>query len=529
VTSAAWRFVALLVATAGVVGFSPPADRPAANSHTAHQATRTAHQTPSTEHGLTVDLDAIFADPVFARALLGIRVESLSTGEVLYARNSDRHVMPASNMKLVTLSVAAERLGWNFRYETRLEAAGRISDGVLEGDLIVVGGGDPSIGTTDAAASPLFDTWVLALREAGIHRVHGRLIGDDNAFDDEGRGGGWSWDYLTAGYAAPSGALSYNENVAVLRARPGAADGTPARLLVTPPGHGFDLEADVTTAPAGSRGSLSASRALGSRTLVARGRVPLDADELVRTTAVENPTLFFVESLNDTLASHGLTVRDGAWDIDGLDAPVAASERRVIARHASPPLSVLAGYLMKVSQNFYAETLLKTIGLAASGTGSEGEGRRAVRDTLASWGLAEDAVVIYDGSGLSRYNYVTADAIVAILKRMWTSDVHRGPFVATLPVAGHDGSLASRMRDTDLARHVQAKTGTIANVRSLSGYLDTESGDKLVFSIIANHFTASSVEVDAVVERALLRMKAAGASRHPSSSTAGGSTPLSGS
>jgi D-alanyl-D-alanine carboxypeptidase/D-alanyl-D-alanine-endopeptidase (penicillin-binding protein 4) len=455
---------------------------------------------------LVSDLDAIFDDPVFARALVGARVESLATGEVLYERDGDRHVMPASNMKLVTLAVAAERLGWDFRFETRLEAAGPIRDGVLDGDLVVVGGGDPSIGSADAQASPLFTSWLVALREAGIRRIDGRLIGDDNAFDDEGRGGGWSWDYLTAGYAAPSGALSYNENVAVIRTQPGDREGAPARVFVTPPGHGFDVISEVTTAAVGGRGAVSVARALGSRQLIARGRIPASTGEIVRTTTVDNPTLFFARSLADTLGAHGVTVRGGAWDIDEIEAPVAGGERRVVVRHQSPPLGALAGRLMKDSQNFYAETLLKTVGLAASGTGSESAGRRAVRETLISWGIPEDAVVVYDGSGLSRYDYVTADAIVAILRRMWESEVHRGPFVATLPVGGHDGTLSSRMRNTELARHVQAKTGTIANVRSLSGYLERPTGEKLVFSIIANHFTASSSDVDALVEKALVRL-----------------------
>ena len=474
---------------------------------TGHDAlsTRTEHGAPSTQHRLITDLDTIFADPIFDRALVGVRVESLSTGEVLYERDAGRHVMPASNMKLVTLAVAAERLGWDFRFETRLEAAGPIRDGVLHGDLIVAGGGDPSIGSADADPSPLFAGWVVALRGAGIRRINGRLVGDDDAFEDEGRGGGWSWDYLTAGYAAPSGALSYNENVAVIRARPGERDGAPALVLVTPPGHGFDVTTEVTTTAAGGRGTLSVARASGSPRLVARGRIPAGANEIVRTTTVDNPTLFFVRSLAGTLNAYGLTVRDGAWDIDELETPVPAGERRVVVRHQSPPLSALSGYLMKVSQNFYAETMLKAIGRAASGAGSENAGRRAVRGTLASWGIPEDAVVVYDGSGLSRYNYVTAGAIVEILRRMWESDVHRGPFLATLPVGGHDGTLALRMRNTDLARHVQAKTGSIANVRALSGYLDRPSGEKLVFSIIANHFTAPSREVDALVERALVR------------------------
>jgi len=469
-------------------------------------ATLRDSQAPPARTSLVDDLDRIFSDPVFTRALVGVRVESLSTGEVIYTRESARHVMPASNMKLVTLSVAAERLGWDFRYETRLEAAGTIADGVLNGDLVVVGGGDPTIGTADEMASPLFSTWVDALREAGIKRINGRLIGDDDAFEDEGRGGGWAWDYLTAGYAAPSGALSYNENVAVVRGRPGTTEGEPALVLVTPPGHGFDVEPDVTTGAPGSRGTFAVSRALGSRTLVARGRIPSGGAEVVRTTTVDNPTLYFVQSLGDTLDRYGVTVRDGAWDIDDLETPVAPAARQVIVRHTSAPLEAIAGYLMKVSQNFYAETLLKTIGREASGSGSEAAGRRAVRETLESWGFPDDAVIVYDGSGLSRYNYVTADAMVAILRRMWTSETHRGPFAATLPVGGVDGTLASRMRDTVLARHVQAKTGTIANVRSLSGYLDTAAGDKLAFSMIANHFTASSNEVDALVERALARL-----------------------
>ncbi len=446
-------------------------------------------------------MDAIFAAPALSRALVGVRIESLTTGEVLYTRNSERHVVPASNMKLVTLAVAAERLGWDFRFDTRLETAGIVRDGILEGDLVIVGSGDPSIGSDDAGPASHFAGWIRALRGAGIHRVHGRIVGDDDAFDDEGWGGGWAWDYLTAGYAAPSGGLSYNENVAVVRARPGAAAGSPPEVLVTPPGHGFVVDNRASTGAPGSRASFSTSRAFGRSTSETRGELPAGSSGTTRTTPVLNPTLFFSRSFEAALAGAGFAVRDGAWDVDELAGPIASGERRVIARHVSPPLSTLAGRLMKDSQNLYAEALLKTIGRAASGTGSADAGRRAVRTTLESWGVPPDAVVVYDGSGLSRYNYVTADAIVAILRRMWDDETHRGPFVATLPVAGHDGSLESRMRDGPLARRVQAKTGTIANVRSLSGYLDTESGEKIVFSVIANHFTASSSEIDRIVER----------------------------
>jgi D-alanyl-D-alanine carboxypeptidase/D-alanyl-D-alanine-endopeptidase (penicillin-binding protein 4) len=170
------------------------------------------------------------------------------------------------------------------------------------------------------------------------------------------------------------------------------------------------------------------------------------------------------------------------------------------------PLASLAAYCLKVSQNFYAETIFKTLGRVVKGAGTADAGRAAVRDTLESWGIPADAFVIYDGSGLSRYNYVTADTIVRVLKHIWQDPRLRGLFLAALPVAGHDGTLDTRMRGTVLDARVEAKTGTISNVRSLSGYLETKSGERLVFSIIANHFTAPSKQVDAVAERALARL-----------------------
>ena len=455
---------------------------------------------------LVADLDAILASPVVARALLGVKIESLRTGEVLYSRNSDKLVVPASNMKLLTMSVAADRLGWNHRFETRLEAAGDIAGGTLTGDLVVIGGGDPSIGSPDFGHPELFLEWAEALRAAGIQRVQGRVIGDDNAFDDDGLGAGWAWDYLADGYAAPAGALSYNENVVTIRVAPGAAEGDPTRLELAPPGAQLEIVNTVRTGAAGSPASLSVSRLPGSTRLMVSGRVPAGGAALARVTTVDNPTTYFVEALRLALSSRGIAVTGGAWDIDDLAEPVAAGARHVIARRQSAPLSALAGYFLKVSQNFYGEMFLKTLGRAEGRPGSAQAGRQVVRDTLTTWGISPDAYVMNDGSGLSRYDYVTADTIVTLLKHVWNDDRLRGPFLAALPVGGHDGTLASRMKGTPLDRRVQAKTGTISNMRALSGFLETDSGEKIVFSIIANHFTASSAEIDAVAEKLLGRL-----------------------
>jgi serine-type D-Ala-D-Ala carboxypeptidase/endopeptidase (penicillin-binding protein 4) len=438
-----------------------------------------------------------------------VQVVSLSDGRSLYALNAGKLVMPASNMKIVTVAVAAARLGWNFRFETRLETVGSVDDGVLEGDLVVTGTGDPSIGSPDQRGAALFDEWADALRRVGITRVNGRLVGDDRAFDDEPIGAGWAWDYLAAGYAAPSGALSYNEDVAVVRITPGAVVGAPAIVELGPPGHLLDVRQDVLTGAAGTNAAVSFARLPGSPRLSIRGQVPLGGPTLVRTTSVDNPTRYFVEAFRDVLSNHGIGVSGGAWDIDDLRAPPSTDGRTLIDRHLSAPLSVLAGYAMKVSQNFYGETFLKAIGAAAAPPGSAAHGRTAVAETLASWGLATDGLVMYDGSGLSRYDYVTADLIVGVLEHVWQDPVLRGPFAAALPVGGHDGTLEARMRTPELDRRVQAKTGTIANVRALSGFLDASGGDRLAFAMIANNFTAPSAQVDAVMEQALERLAAA--------------------
>jgi D-alanyl-D-alanine carboxypeptidase/D-alanyl-D-alanine-endopeptidase (penicillin-binding protein 4) len=468
-----------------------------------------AQSPTSSRPELANDLGRIFADPVLARALMAVRVESLRDGRVLYASNDEKLVMPASNMKIVTLAVAADRLGWAFQYETRLEATGPIAGGTLRGDLIVTGGGDPSIGLPEVAEpAPLFNDWARALAGAGIHRVDGRLIGDDNFFDDEGLRPGWTLDDVAAGYAAPAGALSYNENAVTVRIRPGLAAGDPANLELAPPGHRLVVVNEIRTDTPNAPVDLELLRQPGHPDLTIRGSVPARGGVVTRRASVDNPTRFFIEALRVALAGHGIHISQGAWDIDELGAAAPGAERRMIARHESQPLSSLAAYFAKESQNFYGEMFLKTLGRVVAAGGTAEAGRTVVTDTLASWGIPADAIVIDDGSGLSRYSYVTAGAIVMILKRMWQDERFRGPFAAALSVAGHDGTLESRMKGTALDARLEAKTGTLSNVRALSGYLETQSGERLVFSMIANHFTGPNGDIDAVVERALARLAA---------------------
>jgi serine-type D-Ala-D-Ala carboxypeptidase/endopeptidase (penicillin-binding protein 4) len=373
------RIAAGLLLIAGCAS-APPAAAPKAN--------------PRAERSLAADLDRIFNAHITSQALWGVAVKSLDTGRVLYARNARTLMMPASNMKIVTLATAAETLGWDHRFKTTLETSGAIEGGVLKGDLIVRGGGDPTINRRDNRATAVFDQWAAALKSAGITRIEGNVVGDASAFDRQLLGQGWSWDYLQAGYAAPVSALELNENIATLTVVPGAAVGDDARLELTM-SSGVGLVHHVTTGPSGSATSIDVERVPEGGWVDVTGTIAVDARPVSRDVAVANPALFFAHSLLNALVERGIAVRGLPKELRDGKTPIAPLPRQTLVTTESPPLRDIATTMMKVSQNLYAETLLKAVGAAKSGVGTtEGDLRRLehpawlVRDRRRLWAVA---------------------------------------------------------------------------------------------------------------------------------------------
>jgi serine-type D-Ala-D-Ala carboxypeptidase/endopeptidase (penicillin-binding protein 4) len=424
-------------------------------------------------------------------------------GQSLFSLNSGKLMMPASNMKVLTVATAAEVLGWDARMTTTLEATAPVEGGILRGDLFVRGGGDPTINTREGRGEAVFSAWADTLKAAGITSIAGRIVGDDQAFDDEGIGGGWAWDYLQYGYAAPVGALQYNEDVAALIVTPSALAGEPPTVRLSA-GSGLTLVNRALTGPEGTPESIDYRRHLDSPVLEVTGAIPAAGKPATRSVAVVNPTRFFVQSLKDAFVARGIAVSGDAVDLDDIAGELdPRAERRVLASAESPPLREVAAVLMKVSQNLYAETLLKAAGRARGGLGTTAAGREAVRATLTSWGVPEDAYVMADGSGLSRYNYVSAAALTTILERMYKEPKHRDAFVATLAVAGKDGTVSTRLRRTRAEGNAVVKTGSIANVRSLSGFVRSRDGEMIVFSILANDFVIPAATVNWIADLAV--------------------------
>lgn len=456
---------------------------------------------------LEAALDSVFADTAFRRATWGVLLRSPETGATLYRRGAKRLLVPASNMKVVTGAAALEALGPDYRFRTTLAAAGTVQGGALRGDLVVRGGGDPTIGARFGGGDPraTFRAWADSLRAHGVARVTGRLVADDDVFDDVPLGRGWAWDDLDAGYSAEVGGLELNEGVVEVRVAPGARAGEPGRVTLSPPTGYVPVDNRVVTVAAGTPPRVRVGRAETGPGIVVSGTVPLDTAAVDDEVAVRDNTLYFATVLRETLREAGIEVAGPAVDADALPAGERGAGAATLFVHASPPMREVLAAFLKPSQNQYGEILLKTLGRELRGEGSAAAGRAAVDSLVRAWGLEPGALAQADGSGLSRYNLVAPEMLAGILEHMLRSP-NRDVWYDALPVGGVDGTLAARMRGTPLEGRVHAKTGTLTGVRALSGYVPGPDGRTLVFSILLNHHTRTAREADRVIDAALLRI-----------------------
>jgi D-alanyl-D-alanine carboxypeptidase/D-alanyl-D-alanine-endopeptidase (penicillin-binding protein 4) len=418
-----------------------------------------------------------------------VLVKSLNRGDTLYELNAHKLLVPASNMKIATLAAAAETLGWDYTYTTTFRAAGTIANGVLAGDLIVVGSGDPSLVEADGMADRVFADWASRLKTAGIRTIDGRIVADDRALGDDRFGAGWMWDDLVEDYSAGVGALQLNESAVRVTVSPGPSAGASAAVSVAPFPGALTIDNAVTTVAGGdsSGTGVRARRMPGNARLELSGSIPVGHAPIVIGVSVDNPTQFFVDALRAALIHNGLDVRQSR-------IPNPESRTTTLFAYKSPPLSTLAVRLMKISQNQYAETLFRTLG-----------GRDAVLRTLQPWGVQPADLIQRDGSGLSRYDLVTPDALVTILTHVANDPKLRAPFDASLPVAG-DLGLTNRMKGTAAEGNARAKTGSMTGVRSLSGYVTAAGGERLVFAIIANNFDAAPAAVNAATDAIVVKL-----------------------
>jgi D-alanyl-D-alanine carboxypeptidase/D-alanyl-D-alanine-endopeptidase (penicillin-binding protein 4) len=432
-------------------------------------------------------IDSVALSPEFANGHWGILVVSTG-GDTLYSRNAGKLFMPASNMKLLTSSVALTQLGPDYRYRTSFVAHGPIVNGVLQGDLGVVGRGDPSV-SDHMAIDAMIPLRAMAdsLAAKGITRIRGKVIAEGNLFPGPVLGFGWSWEDLEEDYSAPTDELLFNEGFTNVIVHGGAHAGDSVQVETRPTRRWPRLRvSSVTVAPAAD----------STRPVVTVRKDTLTGDVLVEGTIAAGRTDTLVVTHRDPDAAYVAAMREALEDrgitVTGDAVPAAAAD--TIAVLTSPPLRDILPPFLKPSQNQIGEMLFKTIGLERGGTGTAGAARRIVETQLIEWGAIEPGFVVRDGSGLSRYDYVSPETIVHILAAM-RRDTAFHVFYDALPIAAVDGTIRSRMRGTPAANNVHAKTGSVAQARSLSGYVRSLDGDTLMFSILANNWNVPASAV----------------------------------
>ncbi|MFC2135130.1 D-alanyl-D-alanine carboxypeptidase/D-alanyl-D-alanine-endopeptidase, partial [Bacteroidota bacterium] len=430
---------------------------------------------------MSIVLDDIFNDPNFDNATWGVLIKSLKTGEVLYKKNENKLFVPASVLKLFTTASSLLLLGSNYQYYTDVYSNGKIQNGILEGDLIIRGTGDPTFSNRFFDRNTdIFESWADSLLQLGIKEISGDIIGDDNLFDDLEFGKGWAWDYESHWFAAPTSALSFNDNSVDISIEPSSVD-MPAYFTISPQTKFVDVINNVKTVDQNRRNGIRVYRGRGRNLITVYGNINMNDRSITKFVSINKPTLYFITVLSEVLDSKGIKIKGHPTDFDGNILKENYDDFHFLFRHKSPDLTEIINEINKNSNNFCAEQLIKSLGLELFGSGSIVNGVNGMKDLLNIMGINPDNLVIADGSGLSRLNLLTPNQIVNLLGYMYKSNEFQN-FYESLPIAGIDGTLANRMNYEATENNVRAKSGFIEGVNSLAGYLKTADGEQVAFT-----------------------------------------------
>ncbi|MGW1341602.1 D-alanyl-D-alanine carboxypeptidase/D-alanyl-D-alanine endopeptidase [Kribbella sp. NPDC002412] len=442
-------------------------------------------------------LDSLLNDSRYNGSQVALVVRDATTGETLYDRNGGQRMLPASNTKLFSSTAAMDVLGPSYRFHTDVLATGPVQGGSLLGNLYLKGYGDPTALESDYVAL------AKQLAQSGVRRVVGDLVADDTYFDAVRLGDSWAWDDEPFYYSAQISALTlapntdYDSGTAIVESRPGATAGAPVQLALVPANGVLKLVNTARTGAAGSANTLNIEREHGTNIVRVTGSVPLGASVGQEWVTVWEPELYAADVFKRALAAQGISV---IGKVKNAASPTGA---RVLARDESMTVGELMNPFLKLSNNMHAETLVKAMGAVAEASGSWPAGLGVVSDYAKSVGVDTSTIRLSDGSGLSRKVNVTADSITDLLigvqKEPWWQQ-----WYDALPIAGNPqrfvgGTLRSRMANTPAANNLHGKTGSLTGVTSLSGYVTSADGRKLVFSMISNNYLVSPRSIEDAV------------------------------
>ena len=461
------------------------------------------------------------ADPRFQRAVWGVKITSLETGNTVFSHHEQKLLSPASNSKLYTVALVLDAFGPDYRIKTSLHAKAKpFRSGVLPGDLVVFGRGDPTFNAKLHGGDILsaFEPLVFALTNAGVKRVKGDLVADETFFRGSHFGSGWSWDDAQHAFGAEISALTANDNILELAVKPGAKTGekvVPCEISISPPTSCLVISNRTVTVAAGGSRQIFVHRPEGGNVVYISGQMLVGEPVYREEVTVHAPAGLFLDLFRQALFRHGIRI-DGKLRVipggAGLASPMETNKTLELAAVESPTLAEISRLVQKSSQNLYADLLFAHIGevngrnRATGFESSEDLGVKELRPFLSKAGIDRQDVFFEEGSGLSRNNLTTARATVALLvyasHQSWSN-----VFFEALPLAGVDGTLRNRLKAAPAARNVRAKTGSLRWAHSLSGTVTTGAGEKLAFCLMLNRFSPEpgepgpDQELDAIASR----------------------------
>jgi D-alanyl-D-alanine carboxypeptidase/D-alanyl-D-alanine-endopeptidase (penicillin-binding protein 4) len=449
----------------------------------------------------------------------GVLVTDAATGETLYARNAEGYFMPASNAKLFTTALALATLGPDYRVRTKIVSTGPLDTrGVLNGSLLLIGSGDANLSNrkfpyvkTEEREGPLekvYAEFADAVVARGVKEIRGAVIADDSIFEQVRFPSGWLVDDLLWSYGAAVSAITINDNVFPITLRPGPRQTDHAEYDVGLAADFYTIENSVFTGPRGSEEKLAVARYPGSRVLRMSGTMPLGSPPRKLSIAIEEPAEYAAYVLLRLLEERGVQI-DGQVLARHAEDPGEACDHcppgEVLAEHTSGPLLDDIRLTNKNSENLHAELLLLLAAHEKAGANDYEDALKFASDFFKAAGIADGDVVLSDGSGLSRKDLVTPRAVVQLLRYAATQpwgELYR----STLPVAGEDGTLSDRMKNSPAAARVFAKTGTIGHGNTLSGYATTVRGERLLFSILGNNNNLHAQDANKVIDAICVAM-----------------------
>jgi D-alanyl-D-alanine carboxypeptidase/D-alanyl-D-alanine-endopeptidase (penicillin-binding protein 4) len=469
--------------------------KPAINSPRQRSKKPVAPQPDAPAKRFAARADALLGAPPSSKGEWGLLIVDAATGATLYEQNAAKYFVPASNMKLFTTALALAKLGPDYRFHTTLETRGTISpEGTLTGELVLVGRGDPNLSNRkfpfelkeefDGPPEKVLIELADKLVAKGVKQISGDVIGDDSYFPRERYPIGWEIDDMVWEYGAAISAIVVDDNTVALTLTPGEKVDDPVAALVTPATPDFTVENDVKTSVAAAKPDLTLTREPGANLVVVRGTLPAKSTPRKLVLAIEEPAQHATVVLKRLLEERGVKVEGVARA--RREPIVAPDTSTVLAEHVSVPLGDSVKLINKISQNLHTEMLLRTAARQKGPWNTPEDLAKFPAEFYAAAGIAPDDVIQTDGSGLSRHDLVTPRAIVSLLKYAQTQPWFDS-YYTSLPIAGVDGTLEDRMKNSPVTGRIHAKTGSVEHVRTLSGFAETPGGRKLIFSFLSNN------------------------------------------